>query len=73
MMEPREIHRRDFVKTTIGAASTAMLGDMLAARRAPAVGQTITLQLLHAISFIPESDAELRRQLGNTTSSQRWE
>src|SRR5436190_18340896 len=51
--------RRAFLKT---AAATGIAG-IVAARRAPAVAQTIRLHLLFRVDFIPQGEAELKRQL----------
>jgi multiple sugar transport system substrate-binding protein len=50
--------RRAFIKT--GAAG---LAGILAARRAPAFGQTPRVHLLYRVDFIPQGEAELKRQL----------
>jgi multiple sugar transport system substrate-binding protein len=50
------VHRRTFLK----AASTA--GMLAAVGRAPAFAQPVKLHLLQWVDFIPEGDAELRRQ-----------
>jgi hypothetical protein len=56
------LDRRAFLRAgVIGAAGG--LAEILDGGRAPARAQTTKLHLLHPISFIPESDAELRRQL----------
>ena len=44
-----------------GAALAAGLEGILAARRAPAFGQTPKVHLLQWVDFIPEGDVELRR------------
>src|SRR5436190_7730622 len=51
--------RRAFLKT---AAATGIAG-IVAARRAPAVAQTIRLHLLFRVDFLPQGEAELKRQL----------
>ncbi len=58
-----EIGRRTFLRVTGAAVAGGGLEAILAARRAPARAQGTELHLLHAISFIPEGDVELRRQI----------
>src|SRR5439155_604649 len=59
------IPRRAFLKTAsaVGFGAAAGLEGVLAARRAPAFGQTTRLHLLQWVDFIPEGDTEVRRQL----------
>jgi len=52
------IDRRQFVKG--GAAGVA---GILASRRAPACAQATRLHLLYRVDFIPQGEAELKRQL----------
>jgi len=52
------VDRRSFF--TSGAAG---LAGILASRRAPAYAQGTRLQLLHRVDFIPQGEAELKRQL----------
>ena len=52
------VDRRSFL--TSGAAG---LAGILASRRAPAYAQGTRLQLLHRVDFIPQGEAELKRQL----------
>ena len=59
MVSAPSVDRRTLLK--LGTA--AGLAGILAARRAPAHAQETRLHLLHSISFIPEGDVELRRQL----------
>src|SRR2546427_11423701 len=59
MVSAPSVDRRTLLK--LGTA--AGLAEILAARRAPAHAQETRLHLLHSISFIPEGDVELRRQL----------
>ena len=54
------INRRRFL-----TRSAAGLAGILASRRAPALAQTIRLHLLHRVDFIPQGEAELRRQLAD--------
>src|SRR2546428_11981096 len=60
-----EIPRRAFLKTAsaVGLGAAAGLEGVLAARRAPAFGQTTKLHLLQWVDFIPEGDTEVRRQV----------
>jgi hypothetical protein len=48
----------------VGAAG---LEGILAARRAPAFGQTTKIHLLQWVDFIPEGDVEVRRQVAEYT------
>jgi multiple sugar transport system substrate-binding protein len=54
------IDRRRFL-----ARGSAGLAGILASRRAPALAQTIRLHLLHRVDFIPQGEAELKRQLAD--------
>jgi multiple sugar transport system substrate-binding protein len=60
------LDRREVVKI-VGATGLAAAGlglsGVLAAGRPPAHAQGTTLHLLHPISFVPESDVELQRQV----------
>jgi multiple sugar transport system substrate-binding protein len=63
---PRTVDRRTVLRAGAAgalAAGSGALAELLAARRAPALAQSTKLHLLHPISFVPESDVELRRQL----------
>jgi hypothetical protein len=55
--------RRTFLKIGTTALTASGLDGILAARRAPAFGQTTRIHLLHWPDFIPEGDVELRRQI----------
>jgi len=55
--------RRTFLKIGSTALTASGLDGILAARRAPAFGQTTRIHLLHWPDFIPEGDVELRRQI----------
>ena len=55
--------RRTFLKTAVGVGAAAGLEGILAARRAPARAQVTKLHLLQWVDFIPEGDAEIRRQV----------
>jgi multiple sugar transport system substrate-binding protein len=60
-----DVGRRTFVKTSSALGLTAALGGIdaiVGARRAPALAQPARLHLLQWVDFIPEGDAELRRQ-----------
>ena len=54
------IDRRKFI-----ARGAAGLAGILASRQAPALAQTIRLHLLHRVDFIPQGEAELKRQLAD--------
>ncbi len=60
-----QVPRRAFLKTAgaVGLGVATGLEGVLAARRAPAFGQTTRLHLLQWVDFIPEGDTEVRRQL----------
>ena len=55
--------RRTFLKIGSTALTASGLDGILAARRAPAFGQTTRIHLLHWPDFIPEGDVEPRRQI----------
>ena len=55
--------RRSFLRTTVAAGAAAGLEGVLAVRRAPAFAQTTKIHLLQWVDFIPEGDAEMRRQV----------
>ena len=58
------MNRRTFLRGAAGGAvAAAGLEGILAARRAPAFGQTSEVHLLQWVDFIPEGDVELRRLL----------
>ena len=70
------IDRRGFLKVggAVGAAAaTGWLQALLAARRAPAHAQGRQIHLLQWVDFIPEGDAELRRQAAEYTAQTRVE
>jgi multiple sugar transport system substrate-binding protein len=69
------IHRRAFLKVAGGAGMVAAAGleGILAARHAPALAQSVKLHLLQWVDFIPEGDAELRRQLAEYSAQQKVE
>ena len=55
--------RRTFLKTAGAVGAAAGLEGVLAARRAPALAQGTRIHLLQWVDFIPEGDAEVRRQV----------
>jgi multiple sugar transport system substrate-binding protein len=61
------MNRRDFLKGTgiAGGVAVAGVGEMLAARRAPAFAQGTRLHILRWVDFIPACDVELKRQAGD--------
>src|SRR6185503_8587685 len=70
MSDPGSMNRRTFVKTA-GAAAAAAGGieGILAARRAPALAQGTKLHWVRWVDFIPESDVELKRQMGDASKA----
>src|SRR5215475_7997240 len=60
---PTELGRRTFLKTAGVVGATAGIEGILAARRAPAFAQATKIHLLQWVDFIPEGDAEVRRQV----------
>src|SRR5713101_4988712 len=64
-MRASETTRRTFLKTAgaLGLGAAAGLEGVLAARRAPAFAQGTKVHLLQWVDFIPEGDAEIRRQV----------
>jgi multiple sugar transport system substrate-binding protein len=72
----RRDDRRQFLKTGVAAGALAGAGGLegiLAARRAPAHAQTTKLHLLQWVDFIPEGDAELRRQVAEYSKQAKVE
>ncbi|HTI56422.1 MAG TPA: extracellular solute-binding protein [Verrucomicrobiae bacterium] len=72
----RRDDRRQFLKTGVAAGALAGaegLEGILAARRAPAHAQTTKLHLLQWVDFIPEGDAELRRQVAEYSKQAKVE
>jgi secreted PhoX family phosphatase len=58
------IERRTFLRgAAAGLAATSGLEAILASRQAPAFAQGTEVHLLQWVDFIPEGDAELRRQV----------
>ena len=70
-----KIPRRAFLKTAgaAGIGAAAGLEGVLAARRAPAFGQTTKLHLLQWVDFIPEGDVEVRRQVAEYSRQMKVE
>src|SRR5437879_10213128 len=70
-----KIPRRAFLKTAgaVGIGAAAGLEGVLAARRAPAFGQTTKLHLLQWVDFIPEGDVEVRRQVAEYSRQMKVE
>ena len=58
-MTSRGVSRRQFLRTSAGAAGVA---GILASGRAPATAQTRELSFLTVASFVPDTDKELKRQ-----------
>src|SRR5438309_8335099 len=58
-MTSRGVSRRQFLRTSAGAAGVA---GILASGRAPATAQTRELSFLSIASFVPDTDKELKRQ-----------
>src|SRR2546427_8420481 len=58
-MTSRGVSRRQFLRTSTGAAGVA---GILASGRAPATAQTRELSFLSIASFVPDTDKELKRQ-----------
>src|SRR3984893_4601436 len=77
--EPRHeslvsIERRTFLRgAAAGAAVTTGLEGILAARRAPAFAQGTRIHLLQWVDFIPEGDAEVRRQVAEYSKQMKVE
>jgi multiple sugar transport system substrate-binding protein len=62
----KTMERRTFLKAAgvaAGVATAAGLAGILEARRAPAYAQARKLRILQFVDFVPEGDAELRRQV----------
>src|SRR5881628_269990 len=67
---PVSIDRRTFLR---GAAVTAGLEGVLAARRAPAFAQATKIHLLQWVDFIPEGDVEVKRQVAEYSKQMKVE
>src|SRR5436190_21822965 len=69
-LSPSRVTRRRFIKT---AGATALAGGgiegILAARQAPAWAQGTKLHWVRWVDFIPESDVELKRQMGEASKA----
>lgn len=62
----KPMDRRIFLKmagVAAGALAAGGLAGILEARRAPAYAQARKLRILQFVDFVPEGDAELRRQV----------
>ena len=70
---PVEIPRRTFLRTAAGLGAATGLEGILAARRAPAFGQMTRVHLLQWVDFIPEGDAEVRRQVAEYSKQAKVE
>src|SRR2546421_10090504 len=70
-MDVPALNRRRFLKVTGAAAAVATGGieGVLAARRAPAWAQGTKLHWVRWVDFIPESDVELKRQMGEASKA----
>src|SRR2546426_8166567 len=68
------IDRRTFLRgAAAGAAVTAGLEGVLAARRAPAFAQATKIHLLQWVDFIPEGDVEVKRQVAEYSKQMKVE
>jgi multiple sugar transport system substrate-binding protein len=69
-LTPSHVDRRTFLKT---AGATALVAGgiegILGARRAPAFAQGTKLHWVRWVDFIPESDVELKRQMGDASKA----
>ncbi|HET7340469.1 MAG TPA: extracellular solute-binding protein, partial [Methylomirabilota bacterium] len=70
-MDGKGLNRRHFLKVTGAAAALATGGieGILAARQAPAYAQGTKLHWVRWVDFIPESDVELKRQMGDASKA----
>jgi len=70
-MDPNGMNRRQFLKVSgaTAAAATAGIEGILEARRAPAWAQGTKLHWVRWVDFIPESDVELKRQMGEASKA----
>src|SRR5215475_13829750 len=67
------LRRRTFLKTAGIAGTAAGLEGILGARRAPAFAQGTRIHLLQWVDFIPEGDAEVRRQVAEYSKQAKVE
>ncbi len=70
------VGRREFLRVTGVLATVSALGGLegiLAAQKAPAFAQSTRLHLLHWVDFIPEGDAELKRQIAEYSKQMKVE
>lgn len=65
------MNRRSFIKVSGAAAAAGVTGieGILTARRAPAWAQGTKLHWVRWVDFIPESDVELKRQMGDASKA----
>jgi ABC-type glycerol-3-phosphate transport system substrate-binding protein len=70
-MQTSGMNRRKFLKVSATAATVAGVGmeGILAARQAPAFAQGTKLHWVRWVDFIPESDVELKRQMGDASKA----
>jgi multiple sugar transport system substrate-binding protein len=70
-MDINGMNRRQFIKVSGATAAVATTGieGILAAGRAPAYAQGTKLQWVRWVDFIPESDVELKRQMGDASKA----
>ncbi len=70
-MDANGMNRRQFLRVSgaTAAAATAGIEGILEARRAPAWAQGTKLHWVRWVDFIPESDVELKRQMGEASKA----
>src|SRR5690242_1471084 len=70
-MAPKPMNRRQFLALSTATAAVAGGGieGILAARQAPAFAQGTKLHWVRWVDFIPESDGELKRQMGDASKA----
>ncbi len=70
-MQTSGMNRRKFLKVSATAATVAGVGieGILAAGQAPAFAQGTKLHWVRWVDFIPESDVELKRQMGDASKA----
>src|ERR1044071_3363597 len=64
----RAMNRRQLLRSVAGG-----LAGILASRRAPARAQTTRLHLLFRVDFMPQGEAELKRQLAEYGKQMKME